>query len=229
MMASEAVVVPRPPRLVELGRIPYERAWELQKEAQRALIDGAGEEVIFFCEHEPVITIGKSGAEGNVLVSKEVLAQRKVSLFNIERGGDVTYHGPGQLVVYPILDLTTRRTDVGWYMRCLEDVIIKSLESWNIQSGRIVGKTGVWTNLPKDGTNSEPRKIASIGVRMSRWKTLHGFSLNVRNCREGFNLINPCGMPGVQVTSIEEEQTATPPPAMAEVIRVVTDSLLRVF
>lgn len=194
-----------------LGLRPYEEIWELQKSLQRALIDKTGTPQLLLCQHPPTITIGRSGSTKNVLASPEELMRRGVSLFEIERGGDVTFHGPGQLVAYPILDLSQKRRDVGWYMRTLERVIIQTLDSFGVQGEQIPGRTGVWTPNAKNAIDSAVlaasprRKIASIGVRISRWCTLHGLSLNVEDCRSGFQLINPCGFTDIAVTSIEQE------------------------
>lgn len=189
----------------DLGKIDYQSAWDYQKKLQRGLIDGTGEETLLLCEHLPVITVGKSGKSDNILLSTEELKQKNVSLFEIERGGDVTYHGLGQIVGYPILNLNHYKRDVGWYLRKLEEIIIESLREFDIDAVRFPDRTGVWTRHTDDGRFLAERKIASIGVRLSRWCTMHGFSLNVMNCSEGFALINPCGFTDIRVTSIEEE------------------------
>lgn len=183
---------------LSLGRRPYREVWELQKQIQRKLLDGQAGDVLIFCEHEPVITLGRSAKRENVLANA---AESKVEVIEIERGGDVTYHGPGQLVCYPLLDLSTKKRDVCWYMRSLEEVIIRTLADIKISGERVSGRTGVWIKNP-----GEPdAKIASIGLRLSRWRTLHGFSLNVDNLQHGFSLINPCGFSDIAVTSINEE------------------------
>lgn len=196
---------------MDLGLCPYQEAWTLQKELQRKLLDGTGHDTLIFCEHTPTITIGRSAKPDNVLLSKEELKKKGVELFEIERGGDVTYHGPGQLVAYPILDLKRKRRDVGWYLRTLELIIINTLKDLSVESFTICGLTGVWTNGVKNYNNvaltpdhQERAKIASIGVRISRWCTLHGLSLNIKDCSDGFGLINPCGFKDIQITSVEE-------------------------
>ena len=194
-------------RIKRIGRCSYTQVWDLQRFIHEQLLHGAGSETLIVCEHDPVITIGRSGSKQNVLVSAEELARRGVQLLETERGGDTTYHGPGQLVAYPLLDLTTKRTDVGWYMRTLEDVVIRTIARFGVKGVRIAGKTGVW--VQPEGA-APARKIASLGVRISRWKTMHGLALNVRNCSTGFALINPCGLVGVQMTSIEQETGAAP-------------------
>jgi lipoyl(octanoyl) transferase len=190
--------------IIELGLKPYSEVWALQKERQRALIDGRAGELLIVCEHAPVITLGKSANESNLLRSRKELARLGVEVYQVERGGDVTYHGPGQLVAYPIFDLRNRKQDVGWYMRTLEEVIIESLKHFEIDGFSIKGKTGVWTGKPE-----APRKIASLGVKLSRWCSMHGLSINVRNCSPGFSLIRPCGFESSVMTSMEQERRAS--------------------
>lgn len=182
------------PRILNLGLKPYRTVWELQRELQRNLMDHKGKDTILLCQHHAVITVGRSAKEGNVLASPAVLAQRGIELLHIERGGDVTYHGPGQLVVYPILDLRKRRQDVGWYMRLLEEVIIRTLLDFDLHGSRIPQKSGVFVG---------ESKIASIGVRISRWCTMHGLAINVLDQSAGFSLINPCGYQGLKTCSME--------------------------
>jgi len=192
----------------DFGLSSYSDVWEFQKARQQALIRKEVGPVLIICEHNPVITLGKSALPGNVLKTAQNLAELGVELYPVERGGDVTYHGPGQLVAYPVLDLSEHKKDVGWYLRSLEDVIIKTLQAFDITAIRYPKRTGVWTeNLGGDRTNTGNKKIASIGVRLSRWCTLHGFSLNVRDCSEGFSLINPCGFKDIEVTSIQQESS----------------------
>jgi len=182
-------------------------------------MQGESEETLILCEHDPVITIGRSAKEGNLIVSPEHLAKLGIEAIEIERGGDITYHGPGQLVAYPLLNLNNHRRDVGWYLRLLEDVVIDTLQAFGITGLRYPGRTGVWTQVPENVINfaplegsaprspeGRPRKIASIGVRLSRWCTLHGLALNVHDCRVGFECINPCGFTDIDVTSMAEER-----------------------
>lgn len=198
---------------------PYQPVWELQRRLQRELIDGNGEEAVILCEHEPTITVGKSGKRENILVKSTRLSELGVALFEVERGGDVTYHGPGQLVCYPILNLNWRRRDVGWYMRTLEQVVLDTLQALGITALRVPGRTGVWTQPSQNvsdscGLQAHPGKLASIGVRLSRWCTLHGLALNIDKRVEmewfkgdrlsGFELINPCGFPEVKAAWINE-------------------------
>ena len=224
MNAAEEVVptTTSPLRILRVGRCSYERVWELQRLTLDALSNG-GPETLILCEHDPVITLGKSASRANVLVTDEELARRGVRLVESERGGDVTYHGPGQLIGYPILDLTTKKTDVSWYMRSLEEVIIRLLAEFDIVGERIAGKTGVWVEA--DG--KRPRKIASLGVRISRWRTMHGFALNVHSCQDGFALMHPCGLVGVEMTSIEEETKKRP--ALKDVQERIIPLFLDVF
>lgn len=191
-------------RVRRLGLVAYREAWEMQRSLQRALIEGCGEQTLLLCQHLPVITRGKGGKPENITAPAELLESRGIEVLEVERGGDVTYHGPGQLVGYPILNLNTLRRDVGWYMRSLEAVVIAVLEQYGLPGERIPGKTGVWIRQTPSG-NGEFEKISSLGVRISRWCTMHGFSLNVRNCSQGFSLINPCGFQGIRTTSLEDE------------------------
>ena len=198
--------------ILDLDTRPYSEVWELQRTAQKNLIANGAPELLIVCEHAPVITVGKSGGLHNLLVSQEELKNRGVELFEVERGGDITYHGPGQLVAYPILDLNTKKRDVAWYMRALEEVIIQTLQEFEIKGIRIPGKTGVWTQHSENAIDFKhsagaERKIASLGVRISRWCSMHGVALNVADCRAGFGLINPCGFTGIEMTSIAQESS----------------------
>ena len=191
-----------------LGRTAYQDVWELQRQAQTALIEGRQGEQLILCEHAPTITVGKSSKDGHILVDDHTLRLRGVERFSVERGGDVTFHGPGQIVAYPIIDLRLRKRDVDWYMRLLEQTIIDTLTTFGLIGTRIKGKTGVWIG----GTApARERKIASLGVRISRWCTLHGLALNVGSVpgelslEEGFAMINPCGLGDVEITSIQRE------------------------
>lgn len=154
------------------------------------------------CQHPPVFTLGKSGKENHLLASPELLRQRGIEFFRINRGGDITFHGPGQWVGYPILDLDYFYHDIHRYMRNLEEVIIKTLADFGIKGGRIEGQTGVWI---ENHHPSKARKICAFGVRCSRWVTMHGFALNVNTDLDFFNLIVPCGIKDKTVTSMEKE------------------------
>jgi lipoate-protein ligase B len=182
---------------VPLGRVPYAEALELQRSIARDRISGAiSQDVLLLMEHPPVVTLGRSSKEKNLTASPEFLDSRGVELFEVERGGDVTFHGPGQLVGYPIIDLKRHRQDLHWYLRTIEQALINSLADYGIPGERNTAYTGVWTR---------GRKIASIGVHARDWVTWHGFALNVTTELSYFNLIVPCGIDGVVMTSIARE------------------------
>jgi len=155
-----------------------------------------------FCEHPPVYTLGKSGNKEHILMNDEELAANDIAFFNTNRGGDITFHGPQQIVGYPILDLECYYTDIGKYLRNLEEVIIATIAEYGITGVRSKGETGVWIDADLPG---QERKICAIGVRCSRWITMHGFALNVNTDLSYFNHIIPCGIQGKQVTSMEKE------------------------
>jgi len=157
---------------------------------------------LLFTEHEPVYTLGKSGKPSNVLLNDDELAQKGISYFQINRGGDITFHGPGQIVGYPILDLEHFKTDLGWYLRSLEEVIILTVAEYGLKCERSPGETGVWLDASVKGRE---RKICAMGIRCSRWITMHGFALNVNTNLNYFNFIIPCGIQGKQVTSLAKE------------------------
>jgi lipoyl(octanoyl) transferase len=180
----------------ELGRRPYGEVLEYQRAAAAERIAGTRPDTLILVEHDPVVTLGRSTKLGNLLANRELLAARGVELFDIERGGDVTFHGPGQLVGYPIVDLTQHRQDLHWYLRQLEQVLIDALANWGIEGGRKESYTGVWVG---------DRKIASIGVHARSWVTWHGFALNVSTDLSYFDLMVPCGISGVTMTSVERE------------------------
>jgi len=192
--------VPRPLQVVNAGRLPYAQALELQRNVARARISGAlSDDVLLLVEHPPVITLGRSSKDGHLVASDALLTARGVERFEVDRGGDVTFHGPGQLVGYPILDLKQHRQDLHWYLRQLEEVLIVALRTFGIEGGRSPGYTGVWVG---------DRKIASIGVHARDWVTWHGFALNVTTDLSYFDLIVPCGIPNVVMTSVERELRA---------------------
>jgi len=183
--------------VVNLGIVPYEDALELQRALARDRISGAiPEDMLLLLEHPPVVTLGRATKARNMISSPEFLASRGVQLFEVERGGDVTFHGPGQLVGYPIIDLKRHRLDLHWYLRQVEQALIDTLAEYSIPAERNVGFTGVWTR---------GRKIGSIGVHARDWVTWHGFALNVTTDLSYFDLIIPCGIDGVTMTSIERE------------------------
>jgi lipoyl(octanoyl) transferase len=181
----------------DLGTRSYEDALALQRAVARARISGAfSEDLLLLVEHPPVVTLGRSSKERNLLASPALLANRGVELFEVERGGDVTFHGPGQLVGYPIIDLKRHKQDLHWYLRQVEEALIRALAPFGIAGERNVGYTGVW---------SGGRKLASIGVHARDWVTWHGFALNVTTDLAYFDLIVPCGIAEVQMSSIAAE------------------------
>ncbi|MBX3240758.1 MAG: lipoyl(octanoyl) transferase LipB [Chitinophagaceae bacterium] len=200
----------------DIGVVPYEKAWGYQEELLQknvsAKLDhkkasGPGTEpdtfhYLVLCEHPPVYTLGKSGNEGNVLIDEYTRAEKGIAYFKTNRGGDITFHGPGQIVGYPILDLEKYYTDIGKYLRNLEEVIILTLAHYGLRSERSPGETGVWLDASVKG---KERKICAMGVRCSRWVTMHGFALNVNTNLDYFNYIIPCGIANKQVTSLERE------------------------
>jgi lipoate-protein ligase B len=201
-----------PQHVVHLGLVPYARALELQRAVARARISGAiPRDVLLLLEHPPVITLGRSSKAQHLMATPAQLAERGVELFEAERGGDVTFHGPGQLVGYPIVNLRGHKQDLHWYLRQVEAVLMRTLEDIGVSAERSEGRTGVWTG---------GRKIASIGVHARDWVTWHGFALNVSNDLSYFDLIVPCGLSGVTMTSIERELGSGAPPFSAVAERV---------
>jgi lipoyl(octanoyl) transferase len=184
---------------VDLGLIPYAEAYALQKRIVAARKLGAIEDVILFCEHPHVITQGRNGKREHLLASENVLRQKGVEFFETSRGGDVTYHGPGQIVAYPILNLAAIRRDVVWYVRQLEEAMIRATAEFGIAAGREAGKTGIWVG---EGKSSE--KLGAIGVHISRWVTSHGLAYNVATDLRNFELIVPCGIADRKATSLEK-------------------------
>lgn len=197
--------------IVDLGLIGYGEACELQKRVVAARKAGAIDDVLLFCEHPHVITLGRSGNRANLLASENVLRQKGVEYLASTRGGDITYHGPGQIVGYPILNLGAMRRDVVWYVRTLEEAMIRATAELGIAACREPGKTGIWVNAAeRTATPSAPRKeakaekLAAIGVHISRWITSHGFAYNVATDLRYFDLIVPCGIADRKATSLEK-------------------------
>ncbi len=203
-------------KFIDLGLKDYKETWDFQTElfdanvskkiANRKQEDETlhleTENHLIFCEHPHVYTLGKSGSESNLLISEAILKQLDAVYYKINRGGDITYHGPGQLVGYPIFDLETYfYTDIHKYMRMLEDAIILTIEAYGLKGGRVEGMTGVWL----DGDTDKARKICAMGVKCSRWVTMHGFALNVDTDMQYFNNIVPCGIVDKKVTSLSVE------------------------
>jgi len=202
-------------RFTDLGLIDYKECWDKQEELFKNIIEikinNRSDSVndpkrtpnyLIFCEHPHVFTLGKSGSEANLLVNMIELNKLKVNYYKINRGGDITYHGPGQIVVYPILDLENFNLDIKHYIYYLEEIIILTLKEYNIKGERLKGATGVWLDTDKP---SKVRKICAIGVRASRYVSMHGLAFNVNTELKYFNMINPCGFTDKAVTSLEKE------------------------
>jgi lipoyl(octanoyl) transferase len=206
----------------DLGQLPYGDALDLQRAVARDRILGlVPEDVLLLVEHPPVVTLGRSGRGEHLTASPAFLAARGVEVFEVERGGDVTFHGPGQIVGYPVIDLKRHRRDLHWYLRQLEGSLIDALASIGLDSEQRPGLTGVWT---AGGT----RKIASIGVHARDWVTWHGFALNVSTDLSYFDLMVPCGIAGVEMTSVERELGGVPG-GMNGVTSAVVEALARRF
>lgn len=230
----------------DLGRIDYQEAWDYQEkllkenvevkaavrgragnpqpsEGVRYLAD-ATRNYLLLCEHLPVYTLGKSGHQENLLINNQQLIEKGIQFVNTNRGGDITFHGPDQIVGYPILDLEKFFTDIGKYLRSLEEVIILTIGEYGIKGDRSPGETGVWIEPELPG---KARKICAMGVRCSRWITMHGFALNVNTDLNYFNYIIPCGIAGKQVTSMEKELGHKV--RMAEVKEKIKKNFAKVF
>lgn len=208
-------IINKKTKFIDLGKIDYKEAWDYQTELfdqtvqtkinnrkvpedQQQLTNN----YVIFCEHPHVYTLGKSGSEDHLLIDEKGLEEKQATYYKINRGGDITYHGPGQLVGYPILDLDNFFTDIHKYLRYLEEAIILTLNDFGIEAGRIDGLTGVWLDHVKQ---QNPRKICAMGVKSSRWVTMHGFAFNVNAQLDYFNNIVPCGIEDKAVTSLEKE------------------------
>jgi len=221
----------------DLGKIDYKEAWDYQEKlfkevvdiklANRDLPDDQQVETpnyLLFCEHPHVYTLGKSGSEDNLLLNDKELRDKEASYYKINRGGDITYHGPGQLVGYPIIDLDNFFTDIHKYLRLLEEAIIQTLDDYGIKAGRIKGLTGVWLDHIE---KKNPRKICAIGVKTSRWVTMHGFAFNINAHLDYFKNIIPCGITDKAVTSLDKELGKTM--AFHEVSATVKNHLINIF
>lgn len=195
-----------------LGLIDYKEAWDIQEnlfaeniqrkiDKRKGIETAETENFALFCQHPHVYTLGKSGDVGHLLLDENQLENEHATFYKINRGGDITYHGPGQLVVYPILDLELFFTDIGKYMRYLEEAVIQTLAAYGIIGGRVDGLTGVWIDIE----SKNPRKICALGVKCSRWVTMHGIGFNVNSDLTYFNHIVPCGIEDKGVTSMQQE------------------------
>ena len=185
--------------MVDLGVIAYAPACELQRELVQARKANAVPDVLLICEHPHVITLGRNGKREHLHAGRRVLDQMRVEFRSTDRGGDITYHGPGQIVGYPILDLTAHRRDVRWYVEQLEEAMIRATTAFGIAGRRSEGAHGVWVDTP-----AGEDKLAALGVHLSRWVTSHGFAYNVSTDLRYFDLIVPCGIPGKRATSLEK-------------------------
>ena len=220
----------------DLGRMDYKSAWDIQEDllqqnlaikAKQREQEGSSEDTkhyLLFVEHPPVYTLGKSGKIEHVLIDQETREKKGIEFFPTNRGGDITFHGPEQVVGYPILDLEKFYTDIGRYLRSLEEVVILTLANYGIKSGRSPGETGVWIDAEVEG---KERKICAMGVRCSRWITMHGFAFNINTDLDYFNFIIPCGIQNKQVTSLEKELGR--PVSMEEVKERLRQNFATVF
>jgi lipoyl(octanoyl) transferase len=205
-----------PVRAVWIGRRPYEPIHELMKTLHRARMEGRGQDILLLCEHDPVITLGRGAKADNVLFPREMLAARGVELVETGRGGDVTYHGPGQLVAYPIVDLRPDRCDVRKYVRSLCETMVLMARDHGVESGEVDGLVGVWADrtAPTEWAGApwarDLVKIGAVGVRLSRWVTMHGFALNVNVALDAYSLIVPCGISDFGVASIRDLTGSAP-------------------
>ena len=178
-------------KILDLGRMDYKPSWDFQKNFHQDVLSGKENDTLILVEHEPVYTLGKNANKEHLLDK----SNSRVKVYNVERGGDITFHGPGQLVGYPILNLNNFKKNISWFMRTLENIIIECLNTYNIDAYQKKGLTGVWVN---------DEKIGAQGVKISRWVTMHGFSLNINTDLSFFDMIVPCGIANCKVTSMEK-------------------------
>ncbi len=216
----------------DLGMIDYKEAWELQERTLMKVISekpgtgngGPPSQVVYFCEHPHVYTLGKSGKNQNLLIPDDILKKIHARFYRIDRGGDITYHGPGQIVGYPVIDLEFLGIKVKEYVWKLEESVIRTLKRYGVRAERLDGATGVWLDAGKPG---KTRKICAIGVRVSRYVTMHGFAMNVNTDLRYFQYINPCGFTDKGVTSLQQELGREMD--LREVGNVLKDRLSEVF
>ena len=187
----------------DLGRLGYLEAWDVQRSIQSEVISGNREDTLLFVEHDPVLTLGANFHESNLLLTPEQYSERGIEVIRTDRGGDVTYHGPDQLVIYPIFDIRRHGKDLHRWLRMLEDAIIQVCQSYGLIGERSSVNTGVWI---------EQAKVAAIGIKVSKWVSIHGIALNCSNDLEPFSLIVPCGIQDYGVTSLSEKLGRTVPP-----------------
>lgn len=205
-------------RIQDIGFQSYRPVWNYQRYLHNLRVAGKIPDTLILVEHPPVYTIGKNGSELHVVASQEEIRKKRIEVVHVDRGGDVTYHGPGQLVGYPVFDLHQHRQSVSWYMRTLEAVFIEVLKNWDISASRHPDYTGVWVG---------EAKIVALGVRISRWVTMHGFALNVNTDLRFYDGIIPCGIFHRGVTSMQE--ILGMPVSLQEVKRAVTEQFLKTF
>jgi lipoyl(octanoyl) transferase len=215
--------------LQDIGTRHYKEAWDYQENLlqQSVQLKQRGKQplnYLLFTEHFPVYTLGKNGKIENVLITEEERSKKLVEYFHTNRGGDITFHGPEQLVGYPIFDLDQFKTDLGWYLRSLEEVIILTMAEYNLHGERSAGETGVWLDAHEKG---KERKICAIGIRCSRWITMHGFAFNVNTDLSFFDHIIPCGIKDKRVTSLEKELGYKV--SMEEVKQKITRNFEKIF
>ncbi len=219
-----------------LGKASYKEVWDYQEQllAKNVAIKAALREnpnsalsttnYLLFVQHPPVYTLGKNGKEEHVLLSNEEMHAKRIEYFHINRGGDITFHGPEQIVGYPIFDLDKFKTDLGWYLRSLEEVIILTLAEYGIKGMRSKGETGVWIDADIEG---KERKICAMGIKCSRWVTMHGFAFNINTNLDYFSYIVPCGIQNKQVTSLQKELGKEIP--LPEVDAILLKKFVEVF
>lgn len=211
----------------DLGLVDYKKTWDYQEALLKQIVEHKRlnhespvepTQYLLFCEHPAVFTLGKSGNKSHLLLAENILKEKKIDYYHINRGGDITFHGPGQIVVYPIIDLDWYFNDIHRYLRNLEQIVIDTIKEFDIEGDREEGLTGVWI---KD--NEIPRKICAMGVRCSRWVTMHGIALNVNTDLSYYNYIVPCGIEDKGITSIAKEV------GKKVDINIVKDALLKQF
>jgi len=203
---------------INLGRIKYGQAWDIQKKLVKLRYQSEISDCLIVCEHYPVITMGRGTNKDNLLESKESLQKKGIDLFEIERGGDITFHGPGQIVLYPIIDLRDREKDTHKYLRDLETIVINGLDELGLKASIKKGLTGIWV---------DDQKIGAIGVAVSKWITYHGLALNVNTDLDYFKLINPCGITEYPVGSIST--LLQKPISMIDIGELLTNSFINYF
>jgi len=204
--------------ICDLGLIEYKKAWQIQKEFHTKRTLGKIDDILFICEHPHTYTLGKTAEEKNLLFGEQELQRKEITVFNIDRGGDITYHGPGQIVGYAILDLKNWKQDTHLYLRALEDVLISTCKDYGLESERNIKYTGVWIDY---------RKICAIGIKVSRWVTMHGFAFNVNTDLSLFDGIIPCGIQEKEVTTLSKELDADV--NIEEVKKIVTNNFVNIF